>query len=307
LRRCLDTSLLKGDMMSKSLYETLDVAQSASADEIKKAYRRLARKYHPDVNKDPGAEDKFKEINAAYEILSDEQKRRQYDQYGDSMFGGQNFHDFANAQGGANLDDILRSIFGGGGFGAFGGSARGFSGGFGGFGGGGFSGFNEPDLDVNAKIVVPFNVAILGGKHSLSYNGESFDVKIPAGIQSGEKMRVKEKGKSYQGYKGDLLLTVDVAPSPEYVREGDDLVKTVDIPLKTALFGGKITTDTLYKEITLKVKEETKNGQKFRVKEYGALNRKMQTKGDLYLVANIVLPSLSSLDRDLKAMMEAKL
>lgn len=294
-------------MMSKSLYETLDVAQSASADEIKKAYRRLARKYHPDVNKDPGAEDKFKEINAAYEILSDEQKRRQYDQYGDSMFGGQNFHDFANAQGGANLDDILRSIFGGGGFGAFGGSARGFSGGFGGFGGGGFSGFNEPDLDVNAKIVVPFNVAILGGKHSLSYNGESFDVKIPAGIQSGEKMRVKEKGKSYQGYKGDLLLTVDVAPSPEYVREGDDLVKTVDIPLKTALFGGKITTDTLYKEITLKVKEETKNGQKFRVKEYGALNRKMQTKGDLYLVANIVLPSLSSLDRDLKAMMEAKL
>ena len=307
MRRCLDTSLLKGDMMSKSLYETLDVAQSASADEIKKAYRRLARKYHPDVNKDPGAEDKFKEINAAYEILSDEQKRRQYDQYGDSMFGGQNFHDFANAQGGANLDDILRSIFGGGGFGAFGGSARGFSGGFGGFGGGGFSGFNEPDLDVNAKIVVPFNVAILGGKHSLSYNGESFDVKIPAGIQSGEKMRVKEKGKSYQGYKGDLLLTVDVAPSPEYVREGDDLVKTVDIPLKTALFGGKITTDTLYKEITLKVKEETKNGQKFRVKEYGALNRKMQTKGDLYLVANIVLPSLSSLDRDLKAMMEAKL
>lgn len=300
-------------MMSKSLYETLDVAQSASADEIKKAYRRLARKYHPDVNKDPGAEDKFKEINAAYEILSDEQKRRQYDQYGDSMFGGQNFHDFANAQGGANLDDILRSIFGGGGFGSFGGSARGFSGGFGdfggfgGFGGGGFSGFNEPDLDVNAKIVVPFNVAILGGKHSLSYNGESFDVKIPAGIQSGEKMRVKEKGKSYQGYKGDLLLTVDVAPSPEYVREGDDLVKTVDIPLKTALFGGKITTDTLYKEITLKVKEETKNGQKFRVKEYGALNRKMQTKGDLYLVANIVLPSLSSLDRDLKAMMEAKL
>jgi len=95
--------------------------------------------------------------------------------------------------------------------------------------------------------------------------------------------------------------------SPEYVREGDDLVKTVDIPLKTALFGGKITTDTLYKEITLKVKEETKNGQKFRVKEYGALNRKTQTKGDLYLVANIVLPSLSSLDRDLKAMMEAKL
>ena len=292
--------------MSKSLYDTLDVSQDASADEIKKAYRRLARKYHPDVNKDAGAEEKFKEINAAYEILSDEQKRRQYDQYGDNMFGGQNFHDFAHSQGGANLDDILRSIFGGGGgFGGFGGQSS--RGGFGGFSSGGFGGFNEPDLDISAKITIPFNVSILGGKHALSFSGESFDVKIPAGIKSGEKMRVKDKGKSYQGRKGDLILNVDVAPSPEYTREGDDLVKTIDIPLKTALFGGKVIVDTLYKEITLKVKEDTKNGQKFRVKEYGALNRKTQVKGDLYFVANIILPSLESLDKELKALMEAKL
>ncbi|MBP9492103.1 MAG: J domain-containing protein [Sulfurospirillum sp.] len=292
--------------MSKSLYDTLDVSQDASADEIKKAYRRLARKYHPDVNKDAGAEEKFKEINAAYEILSDEQKRRQYDQYGDNMFGGQNFHDFAHSQGGANLDDILRSIFGGGGgFGGFGGQSS--RGGFGGFSSSGFGGFSEPDLDISAKITIPFNVSILGGKHALSFSGESFDVKIPAGIKSGEKMRVKDKGKSYQGRKGDLILNVDVAPSPEYTREGDDLVKTIDIPLKTALFGGKVIVDTLYKEITLKVKEDTKNGQKFRVKEYGALNRKTQVKGDLYLVANIILPSLESLDKELKALMEAKL
>ena len=291
--------------MSKSLYDTLDVSQDASAEEIKKAYRRLARKYHPDVNKDPGAEEKFKEINAAYEILSDEQKRRQYDQYGDNMFGGQNFHDFAHAQGGANLDDILRSIFGGGGgFGGFGGGSS--RGGFGGFGGG-FGGFGEPDLDISAKITIPFNVAILGGKHALSFSGESFDVKIPAGIKSGEKMRVKDKGKSYQGRKGDLILSVDVATSPEYSREGDDLIKTIDIPLKTALFGGKVIVDTLYKEITLKVKEDTKNGQKFRVKEYGALNRKTQVKGDLYLIANIILPPLASLDEGLRASMEAKL
>ncbi|AHJ13219.1 DnaJ family protein [Sulfurospirillum multivorans] len=293
--------------MSKSLYETLDVAVDASAEEIKKAYRRLARKYHPDINKDSGAEEKFKEINAAYEILSDEQKRRQYDQYGDSMFGGQNFHDFANAQGGANLDDILRSIFGGGGGGGFGGFSSGGRGGFGSFGSGGFGGFSEPDLDVSAKIIIPFNVAILGGKHSLSYNNESFDVKIPAGIKNGEKMRVKEKGKSFQGQKGDLILSVEVASSPEYTREGDDLVKSIDIPLKTALFGGKIAVDTLYKEITLKVKEDTKNGQKFRVKEYGALNRKTQSKGDLYLVANIVLPPLASLDSSLKALLEEHL
>ncbi|MBN1840471.1 MAG: J domain-containing protein [Campylobacterales bacterium] len=295
--------------MSKSLYDTLDISQDASAEEIKKAYRRLARKYHPDINKDAGAEEKFKEINAAYEILSDEQKRRQYDQYGDNMFGGQNFHDFAHAQNGANLDDILRSIFGGGGgFGGF--SSR--QGGFGGFsnagfGGGGFGGFSEPDLDVSAKIIIPFNVAILGGKHSLSYNNENFDVKIPAGIKNGEKMRVKDKGKSFQGQKGDLILSVEVASSPEYTREGDDLIKSIDIPLKTALFGGKVAVDTLYKEITLKVKEDTKNGQKFRVKEYGALNRKTQNKGDLYLIANIVLPSLSSLDSELKAVLETKL
>ncbi len=103
--------------MGKSLYSTLEVSEGASNEEIKKSYRRLARKYHPDLNKGKEAEEKFKEINAAYEILSDPQKRAQYDQFGDNMFGGQNFSDFARAQGrNANFDDILSQIFGGGGF-----------------------------------------------------------------------------------------------------------------------------------------------------------------------------------------------
>ena len=111
--------------MSKSLYETLGVSQNASEADIKKAYRKLARQFHPDINKEADAEEKFKEVNAAYEILSDKQKRAQYDQYGDSMFGGQNFHDFASSRGGnVDLDEILRSMFGGGGFG--GGSRGGF-------------------------------------------------------------------------------------------------------------------------------------------------------------------------------------
>lgn len=285
--------------MSNSLYETLGVSKDASGDEIKKAYRRLARKYHPDINKEPDAEDKFKEINAAYEILSDEKKRAQYDQYGDNMFGGQNFHDFANAQGNANLDEILRSIFGGG----FGGSGMG---GFSSFGGG-FGGFGMPDLDVSARIAVPFNVAILGGKHSVNYNSQNFDVKIPAGIKNGEKLRIRGKGKSFQGQRGDLLLHVEVAASPEYERDGDDLIKVIDVPLKTALFGGKIKVPTLYKEITLKVQANTKNNQKFRVKEYGAMNRKTQSKGDLYLKANVILPDVTKIDTELKTLMEEKL
>jgi len=281
--------------MSKSLYETLGVGENASADEIKKAYRKLARKYHPDINKDESAVEKFKEINAAYEVLSDKEKKQQYDQFGDQMFGGQNFHDFAQGQGqGVDLDEILRQMFGGGG-GGFGGA----SGGFGGFGG--------PDLDMQARITVPFIVSINGGKHNVSANGQSFDIKIPAGIKSGETMRVRGKGKQYQGQAGDLLIQVEVASSDEYERKGDNLYKTFDVPLKEALFGGKIAIDTPEKEVSLKVPKNTKNGQKFRLKGKGVADRKTAMKGDLYLVANVVLPDVNTLDDELKAMIEAKL
>ncbi len=285
--------------MSNSLYETLGISKGASQDEIKKAYRRLARKYHPDINKEPEAEEKFKEINAAYEILSDESKRRQYDTYGDSMFGGQNFHDFASSQGGVNLDDILKNIFGGGGFGGSSFSQSGF--------GGGFGGFEGPDLDATAKITIPFNTAVLGGKHGVNYNGDSFDIKIPAGIKSGEKMRIKGKGKSIGRQKGDLFLVVDVAPSPEYERDGDDLEKNIDISLKTAMFGGKVEVSTLEKTITLKIAKDTKPNQRFRVKELGVQNRKTKQKGDLYIKVNVVLPKLKDLDENLKEQMEQNL
>ena len=286
--------------MSKSLYETLGVSENASADEIKKAYRKLARKYHPDINKDESAVEKFKEINAAYEVLSDPQKKSQYDQFGDQMFGGQNFHDFARGQGGGvDLDEILRQMFGGGG---------GFSGGFGGgqsFGG--FGGFGTPDLDLQARITVPFIVSINGGKHSVSANGQTFDIKIPAGIKSGETMRVRGKGKQYQGHVGDLLIQVEVASSDEYERKGDNLYKKFNVPLKEALFGGKISVDTPEKEVSLKVPQNTKNGQKFRLQGKGVTNRKTALKGDLFLIANVVLPDVNTLDNDLKAMLESKL
>jgi len=290
--------------MSKSLYETLGVSENASADEIKKAYRKLARKYHPDINKDESAVDKFKEINAAYEVLSDPEKKQQYDQFGDQMFGGQNFHDFARGQGqGVDLDEILRQMFGGGasagGFGGFSGGAQGGFGGFGGFGG--------PDLDLSVSITIPFMVSVTGGKHNVSANGQNFDIKIPAGIKSGETLRVRGKGKQYQGQAGDLLIKVQVAASDEYERKGDNLYKTFDVPLKEALFGGKVKVQTPEKEVSLKVPANTKNGQKFRLKGKGVPDRKTAMKGDLYLVANVVLPDVDTLDPDLKKMLQEKL
>jgi curved DNA-binding protein len=287
--------------VAKSLYKTLEINESANESEIKKAYRKLARQYHPDVNKDPDSEEKFKEINSAYEILSDKEKKQQYDMQGDSMFGGQNFHDFSRSHGGAgagSMEDILREMFSNGG----GGGGNPFGGGF---GGGGFQ--QEVNLDIETNVTIPFIVSILGGSHPVSVQGDRFDIKIPAGVNSGEKMRVKGKGHAQSGRVGDLFLKITVASSPDYVREGDDLVKSFDVPLFAALFGEKIAIETLEKEIKLKVPQNTKNGQRFRVKEMGAMNRKLKTRGNLYLEANIVLPNVETLDEDLVEIMKEKL
>lgn len=283
-----------------SLYETLGVSKNASSDEIKKAYRRLARQYHPDINKEKGAEEKFKEINAAYEILSDEQKRKQYDTYGDSIFGGQSFSDFSRSAGGVNLDEILKNIFGGG---FAGGGARN---GFGGFRGG-FGGFNEEDLDINTSISIPFELGILGGEHSVNFNGENIKIKIPHGIKDGEKLRIRGKGKNFGGQVGDLLVKIKIEKSPIYERDDDDLTRFLDISLKTALFGNKITLQTPKKEVSLKIPAGAKNGQKIRLKGYGVQNRKSGIYGDLYLILNVVLPKVENLDKDLLQILEEKL
>ncbi|RDU74184.1 DnaJ family protein [Helicobacter anseris] len=289
--------------MKKSLYETLEVSENATPEEIKKAYRKLARKYHPDVNKDKDAEEKFKEINAAYEILSDANKKAQYDQFGDNMFGGQNFSDFARNQGNINLDDILESIFGN--SGGFGAGSRSFN--FGGFNN--FDGFNHfsPNLDIHSTINIPFKIAILGGKQHVNMQHDNFDIKIPAGIKEGDTIRAKGKGKAQGNMRGDLLLKIHVLSDEEYTRDEDDLIKQCDISLKTAMFGGTINVTTLYKDVKLKIPANTKNNQKFRLKELGVKNRKNGQMGNLYLKINIIIPKIQDLSEDLQNQLQKEL
>ncbi len=288
--------------MSKSLYQTLNVSENASQDEIKKSYRRLARQYHPDLNKTKEAEEKFKEINAAYEILSDEEKRRQYDQFGDNMFGGQNFSDFARSRGASeDLDDILSSIFGRGGF-----SQR-FSQNSQGFSGFNFSNFAPENLDLSATLNVSVLDTLLGNKKQVNINNESFSLKIPIGVEEGEKIRVRNKGKTGRTGKGDLLLQIHIEEDEVYRREKDDIIQIFDLPLKTALFGGKIEIATWHKTLTLTIPPNTKAMQKFRIKDKGIKNRKTSHVGDLYLQARLILPKVETLSNDLKALLEKEL
>ncbi|GAA7492149.1 DnaJ family protein [Helicobacter pylori] len=288
--------------MSKSLYQTLNVSENASQDEIKKSYRRLARQYHPDLNKTKEAEEKFKEINAAYEILSDEEKRRQYDQFGDNMFGGQNFSDFARSRSAnEDLDDILSSIFGRGGF-----SQR-FSQNSQGFSGFNFSNFAHEDLDMTATLNVSVLDTLLGNKKQVSINNETFSLKIPIGVEEGEKIRVRNKGKMGRTGRGDLLLQIHIEEDEIYKREKDDIIQIFDLPLKTALFGGKIEIATWHKTLTLTIPPNTKAMQKFRIKDKGIKNRKTSHVGDLYLQARLILPKTETLSNELKALLEKEL
>ncbi|OPG59645.1 DnaJ C-terminal domain-containing protein [Helicobacter pylori] len=291
--------------MSKSLYQTLNVSENASQDEIKKSYRRLARQYHPDLNKTKESEEKFKEINAAYEILSDEEKRRQYDQFGDNMFGGQNFSDFARSRRTSeDLDDILSSIFGRGGFSQrFSQNSQGFSG----FNFSNFSNFAPENLDITITLNVSVLDTLLGNKKQVSINNETFSLKIPIGVEEGEKIRVRNKGKTGQMGRGDLLLQIHIEEDEMYRREKDDIIQIFDLPLKTALFGGKIEIATWHKTLTLTIPPNTKAMQKFRIKDKGIKNRKTSHVGDLYLQARLILPKTETLSNELKALLEKEL
>ncbi len=300
----------------RDYYEVLGVARNADDAAIKKAYRKLAKKYHPDMNKDnPSAEEKFKEVTEAYNILSDKEKRKLYDQFGHAAFdegggnagagGYQEFH-----YSGDNLDDIFDGIFGG-----F--KGKGFGSGFhskgfrtqdfeddGGFFGRGSRSRSQEGEDVLAKVDVTFEEAALGADkviHFRSPDGkeESLQVHIPAGIDSGQKIRLKGKGMPGRngGGAGNMLLEVNVLKKPGFERKGMDIYTTVEIPFATAVLGGEAIVPTLNGRVSCKIKEGTQSGTKIRLKGKGIVSMKNASeKGDEYAVIQIQVPKHLSPD-----------
>lgn len=285
--------------MNKNFYKILELDEKASSAEIKKNYRRLAKQYHPDTHpNDKTAESKFKEISEAYDVLSDPEKRKKYDEfrkYGGAWpggnFNGMNFGDFENmhfkwgGQGKTNsqfgdnmgIGDLFSQFFGGRKPGS---RARNQA-------------ANGQDVQVDLKI--PFEIAALGGKHpfSVNYGGQTktFSVNIKPGIEDGEKIRLRGQGSpGHGGVAGDLIITVNILPNSHLQREGIHIISKVTINLAQALLGTKIQVTTLEgKKVQLKVNPESQNGQRLRLKGMG-IKTKDGRVGDYFVELNVVLP-----------------
>ncbi len=274
-------------VMNKDYYKILGVTEQAGADDIKKAYRQLAKKHHPDAHpNDKKAEERFKEISEAYSVLSDDKKRAQYDQMrklGASGFSGFDFRQ--RGRGGArttysfddvNLNDIFSQFF----------SAN-----------SGMSGFSDAaeDLDLYAEITIPFETALQGGKQIVALQGErqkKISVTIPAGIEDGKKIRLSGQGRSsaYSRKNGDLFITVHVQPHPFFRRQGLDVYRTVPINLAQALLGSVVQAITPYgHKVEIKIPAGTQNEKLFKLKGLGVKTE--QSVGDFYLIVHVDIPT----------------
>ena len=279
-------------MAKVDYYQVLGLKKGASAEELKKAYRKLAVKYHPDKN--PGnkeAEEKFKEINEAYAVLSDPQKKAQYDQFGDSgfhqrfsqedIFRGFNVDDlFKDA--GFGTDDIFSRIFGGGGF-----QQRGRA---------GFGGRAHKGEDFSMELTISFREAFTGGEKRVAFmrdgQREELAVKIPAGIESGAKLRLQGKGGSGSGGgpSGDLYLTVKVGDDPLYNREGDDIVVAQEVRFTEAALGASLDVQTMDGVKRIKIPAGIQPGTKIRLKGLGFPHMGRAGRGDLYVRIGVKVP-----------------
>ena len=318
----------------RDYYETLGVNKGADKDAIKRAYRKLAKKYHPDTNAgNPHAEEMFKDVTEAYNVLSDEKKRKLYDEFGfaglqegfseeaarqaaQGGFGGfggsfthQEFH-FENGSG--DMDDIF-SMFGdmfshGGSSGSRGSYRTGGAGGFGGnsadwsnFTGGSARGrsTSRKGSDVMADLTISFDEAVFGCEKSVSLQDpatgkvSNLSIHIPAGIESGKTVRLKGQGNPGRngGAAGDVLLNVNVTPSSEFERKGQNVYSTIRVPFTTAALGGKARVHTLYGDVECSIKAGTQGGSKIRLKGKGISSMKNPSvKGDQYVTVEISVP-----------------
>lgn len=291
--------------MKRDYYDVLGVSKKADASEIKKAYRKLAKKYHPDSNEgNARAAEKFKEINDAYDVLSDDKKRKLYDQYGDAAFDENAFHQnssngyyktYTNGNGGyqqfhfgdgGDMDDILKNFFGGGG--SFNQRST-----------GGFrQNYAQKGSDIQSSIEVGFDEAAFGSKKRIRFqsgNGQEkvLEVNIPAGIANEKVIRLKGKGQPgiNGGPAGDILLKVMVHDKPGYKREGQDVYTTARIPFSTAVLGGEAKISTIYGDVQCTIKPGTQSGSQIRLKNKGIVSmNNSSVHGDQYVTIEVQVP-----------------
>ncbi|MEO8860343.1 MAG: J domain-containing protein [Ginsengibacter sp.] len=278
-------------------YKTLGVSKTATQDEIKKAYRKLARKLHPDLNpNDKDAHKKFQQINEANEVLSDAEKRKQYDQYGKDWKHADQFEKAKQQQG---RQGFSGSPFGGGSgdYTYSSGDDSEFSDFFESLFGGSKSRRSHAKYrgqDFNAELHITLSDAAKTHKQTLTINGKNVRITIPAGVENGQVIRLKGFGSEgvNGGPNGDLLITFVMKNDTEFRRDGNDLHKNEEIDLYIALLGGEKTIDTLSGKIKLKVSAGTQNGTKVRLKGKGfPIYKKEEEFGDLYVTWNVKLPT----------------
>ena len=308
----------------KDYYEILGVGRNATEKEIKSAYRKLAKKYHPDTNPgDKNAEEKFREVSDAYAVLGDPEKRKKYDQFGDAAFqegfGGagygnpfegfyngrttgpngtyQEFH-FNGDNMGSMFDDLFGGMFGSRGSGGFHSGKSGF-GNTGGFDFGGMSGQagGRMNLDAESEITVSFEDAAFGADKMIRLNdpsggASSLQIHIPAGIEEGKKIRLKGKGqKGPGGTVGDLFLKIHIAPKAGFERKGQDIFTNAEIPFTTAVFGGEAMVPTLTGKVLCRIAPGTQSGSRIRLKGKGIVSMKDSGSfGDEYVTISIEVP-----------------
>lgn len=279
--------------MAKNYYDVLGVSKTATADDIKKAFRKLSKQYHPDINKAADANEKFKEINEAYETLSDPKKRQDYDRLQDSPFGrgGYTGGGSRTYTGGSPFGDATADDFGG--FGGFGDFSDIFSDFFGGAGGGFSQQATRPRKgdDIEYRVTLDFLEAAIGKTMSVTLNGKTLSVNIPAGIDEGQKVRLAGQGHpgNNGGPAGDVIISCHIRPSATFRRDGLNIESDVTIRFSEAALGTKATVKTLTSQVSLNIPAGTQSGAKLRLRGKG-IQKKNGEQGDHFVVVRVKTP-----------------